>query len=429
MATNLSVQTVFLIDLRRKKVNGLYPVKLRVTHQRKQVYYTLQKLEPIIDQLNKDNDGKIKHLKTIQDFSAKDWESIKGEKPRGKFKDIANELNAIESKFNDIINKVAVFSFDALEKQLKNSTDKNNVFDVYKNEIQAYYDNGQAGTGSNYECSLNSLKKYAKTDALKFSDVTPDWLNKYENWMTDDGKSSSTVGIYLRPLRALFNKSDVKNYPFSRKKDDGGFIIPGSENTKKALKNDELKKLFEYEPMNLFEQRSLDYWKFSFLSKGMNFFDIAKLKFSDFDNDSFSFVRQKTARSTKKKQIKINVLLHPDAKLILQRQANKMNDPDAYVFPIFNPGMTAREQRAKLNSFISAMNQNIKSIALKIGITEKISFYFARHTFATRLMDQKFSVEFISKSLGHGNVKTTENYLGSFEQDSEREALNHLTNF
>jgi integrase len=407
----------------------LYPVKLRVTYQREQIYYTLQKLETIITNLNKADEGKIKQLKSVQDFSLKDWESIKGEKPRGKFKDIAIELNAIEGKIVDIIKGLTPFSFDKLNNQLTNQTDKNSVFDAYKSEIDTYYNNGQAGTASNYECSLNSLKIFANKDQLKFSDVTPDWLNKYENWMTGEGKSPATVGIYLRPLRALFNKSDAKNYPFSKKKDDSGYVIPGSQNIKKALKNDELKKLFEYAPSNQFEQRSLDYWKFSFLSKGMNLFDIAKLRFSDFDNDSFSFIRQKTARSTKKNQSKIQVIMHPEVEAILERQANKMTDPAGYVFPIFTPGMSAKEQRARLNSFISAMNQNIKSIAAKIGITEKISFYFARHTFATRLMNENFSIAFISKSLGHGNVKTTQNYLGSFEQEAEREALNHLTNF
>ena len=50
-----------------------------------------------------------------------------------------------------------------------------------------------------------------------------------------------------------------------------------------------------------------------------------------------------------------------------------------------------------------------------MGISVKLTTYVARHTFATVLKRSGASLEFISESLGHKDLKTTENYLGSFE--------------
>ena len=39
------------------------------------------------------------------------------------------------------------------------------------------------------------------------------------------------------------------------------------------------------------------------------------------------------------------------------------------------------------------------------------------------------SVEFISEALGHSNLKTTQNYLASFEDDKKKEVARALTAF
>ena len=63
---------------------------------------------------------------------------------------------------------------------------------------------------------LRSLENFKKN--LKFTDITPSFLKKYERWMLDNGKSITTVGMYLRALRAIFNQQNIdsKLYPFSK---------------------------------------------------------------------------------------------------------------------------------------------------------------------------------------------------------------------
>jgi len=51
------------------------------------------------------------------------------------------------------------------------------------------------------------------------------------------------------------------------------------------------------------------------------------------------------------------------------------------------------------------------------------------NTFATVLKRSGAPIEFISESLGHKDLKTTENYLDSFEDDVKETYQKQLLNF
>ena len=71
----------------------------------------------------------------------------------------------------------------------------------------------------------------------------------------------------------------------------------------------------------------------------------------------------------------------------------------------------------------------MKSIAKHLKITKDVTTYAARHSFATILQRSGASTEFISEALGHSNVKTTQNYLGGFEDETKKETVKALTAF
>lgn len=49
-----------------------------------------------------------------------------------------------------------------------------------------------------------------------------------------------------------------------------------------------------------------------------------------------------------------------------------------------------------------------------------ISTYTARHSYATVLKRSGANIAYISESLGHSDLKTTENYLASFEKEERQ---------
>ncbi|NTS43902.1 phage integrase SAM-like domain-containing protein [Flavisolibacter sp. BT320] len=79
--------------------------------------------------------------------------------------------------------------------------------------------------------------------------MTPVFLQAYEKFALASGLSKTTIGIYLRPLRAVFNEVIDKGllsretaYPFGRRK----YQIPASKKVKKALDLQDVEKIYHY---------------------------------------------------------------------------------------------------------------------------------------------------------------------------------------
>jgi site-specific recombinase XerD len=71
----------------------------------------------------------------------------------------------------------------------------------------------------------------------------------------------------------------------------------------------------------------------------------------------------------------------------------------------------------------------MKKIRKKVGIEKSVTTYVARHTFSTVMKRSGASTEFIQEAHGHTNIKTTENYLNSFEKEVKREFASRLVAF
>jgi site-specific recombinase XerD len=71
----------------------------------------------------------------------------------------------------------------------------------------------------------------------------------------------------------------------------------------------------------------------------------------------------------------------------------------------------------------------MRIISIETGIEDHVTTYSARHSFSTVLKRSGASVEFISEALGHTDVRTTESYLDSFENELKKEFSNSLLAF
>ena len=75
-----------------------------------------------------------------------------------------------------------------------------------------------------------------------------------------------------------------------------------------------------------------------------------------------------------------------------------------------------------------AINKRMKEVGEQLGIGN-ISTYTARHSFATVLKRAGTNIAYISESLGHQDLRTTENYLASFEREERIKNAELLTKF
>jgi len=380
----------------------------------------------------------IRHYHTGRYLLAEQFdESYLATKPKKAYKDLKIALDGIVVKANTIISKMdGVFVLAKFEREMFGAPlSSMDVVPHYRNYITELTKNERAGTASNYALSMKSLLAFAgkvkqPATSLSFASVTVDFLNRYEKWMVVEGKSKTTVGIYLRPLRAIFNQAIEEGsivadlYPFKKYK------IPTGQNIKKALDKSELKKLYtaELQPSS-YKEKARDFWFFSYQCNGMNFRDIAELKYKDIHKKSFSFLRHKTLYTTKDKPKPIIVPLTEPIRAMIERYGTKPIVPDNYVFPILNKSMNETEKMRANQNFIRFVNQHLQKLAKDLELDTDISTYYARHTFTTSAIRSGAKMELIQESLGHHSLSTTQNYWAGFEDDVKQGIADKLMDF
>jgi site-specific recombinase XerD len=276
----------------------------------------------------------------------------------------------------------------------------------------------------------NKKGSKSKIDDLTFENITKDWLKKYEKFMLDNGKSFTTISIYTRTLKAVFNNAiylkdlhkDV--YPFGNKK--GKYKILKTKKVKKALKSLQLKTLFNADTMTKEEAKAKAFWFFSYACNGMNIKDIALLKYSDINGDKFEYYRAKTFdKSTEKNTI--TIFLTDFTNGIIKEYGN--SDQSGFVFDILKNEDDSITQYKKIKNFTRYINDHIKRIALRNDLPSDLSTYWARHSFATNSMRKGASMEFISEALNHSDLSVTKNYFAGFEDDAKKEFAKGLLDF
>ena len=432
--------TAITLDTLHPKADGSLPLKLRIISERKARYYAVS-VEL--------RDGTI-----ISSMTPEDLKETKSEKPKKGFKEIGLLLAGKEKFANEILNELrSEFSFEKFKDRfsgIKKASDPGNVFFGYTEAIKELESNQQYGTASCYDLSEKSLKAFMKSDSgkeptkLYFKEITVKWLQRYETWMTadkvtvlpdgeiktKDGLSRTTVGIYLRTLRTVFNTAialkeiDHSVYPFGKR----GYSIPKGNKVKKAFTKEQLGTLFNAKAQTPEQEKARDFWFFSYTCNGMNVKDICLLRNEDVELESLSFYRAKT-RNTNKNQHPVNVMLTDFAKSIISKYRNPDTSPKAFIFTMLNQSDTGLQRRKKIQNFTRFINQNLKKLAASVGITEDISTYFARHSFATLAIQGGASIEFVSEALSHSDIKTTRGYFAGFADTSKKEILDGLMDF
>lgn len=367
-------------------------------------------------------------------MSTDDFEKMYSPRPRGIHKENLHRILAIEKQAIGIIERISPFTFATFERELKGgktkafSTDVFAALEGYANQLN---EENRLRTAETYLNCRKSLNTYHKRKQLEFAEVDVAFLEGYEAWMLDQGKSVTTIGIYLRSLRAILNQG-IQNgilhqsqYPFGK----GRYQIPASRNVKKALTISDIKLIAGYQPKSEIESKYRDYWLFIYLCNGMNIKDMALLRFENIDGDKLNFIRAKTRRTTKQDQKTISVPLLSPTLAIIKRWGNRKRNLQTFLFPILNKKQSEAQQLAAIKQETKQINKYMRRIGAKLGIEKDITTYTARHTFSTVLKRSGAPVEYISESLGHTNLATTERYLDSFEDEVKRSFADKLLDF
>lgn len=368
-------------------------------------------------------------------LSEEAWDKLSEPKLKDSgLKKIRSELNAIRVRAEDLISELTTFSFEEFEMRFfekKSGTEEetikvSNLKVLFQQYIDEKKSNEQVGTYKSYETTINSIEAFKPN--ISIYEVTTAFLMEYEKHLTSKGNSPTTIGIYMRQLRAVVNRAikngilDIKDYPFRN------YQIPTSRNIKQALTEEELIKIYNYTSDNKVRQRAVDFWLFSYLCNGMNFTDIAHLKKDSITGNYLNFVRQKTKRTKKKDLTPIRVALLPKAKEILEKYKNN-EEGNPFLFSILEQNLSPLTMKHRCHRFYTNVNKQMKIIGAELLIENQLNTYSARHTFSTFLKRKGVSTSYIKEALGHSSEATTESYLASFTDDVKLKYASLLTEF
>jgi integrase len=444
-------------------IYGLGIIKILVIHDRSQRMYStsikikeddFRKFQSLVtvDGLS----GKVKNEETIYLFNILYGKAFFGKTKLEGY--LLRSKSIISELVSDFTLEKFKYRFDNFESIPKSSNSiRMGVFSYLDDYVDILKKEDRIGSANAYRSAANYIKRFLaempKSNRnelnlpifkvnnpieIPFDIATDTFLQDYENWMLQSGKKGkskegvnspatlTSVGINLRQLRSIFKLAKqnglTSNYPFGK----GSYQIPAANNTKKALSKSDIQKILAYQAnAKTLEQRSHDLWVFSYLGNGMNLTDICLLKKDDFDerNKTITFVRSQTKRTNKKNQKSIIVYLKDQQPSILNRWKAKSGP---FLFEFLKSDLNATKIKSTVSQIIQVTNKHIRDIGKKLEIRDDITTYTARHSFATILLRSEAPIAFISKSLGHSNIQTTETYLGSFEEEKVQEYFKAL---
>ena len=133
-----------------RRRDNTYPVKLRVTFERKQNYYP-----------------------TDYSLTREDFERVMfGKRQSDKEKELKRSIQAYEDKATIIIDELPYFDWNKFEKHYyQNRAAKETIDSAFTEYAKALRTEGRISTAITYECAQRSLNKFKL--GLKFRDVTP----------------------------------------------------------------------------------------------------------------------------------------------------------------------------------------------------------------------------------------------------------------
>ena len=389
------VSANIILDTRYKKKGDVFPLKLRVVHNRKPFDLSLG-----------------------HSLSLKDWDE-KGQKVKSSCQTIDNVtrfnalLNKDKQKVQDILirledeGKLDTLSLDELKNFVTQKNTEVMTLAFGAEIIAELQEANKFGNARVYDTMLRSVRDFAKGRDFPLKQLTYAWLKKYEAWYLSKGNSANGLSVSMRTLRALYNRAIKQKliskdyYPF------GDYAIKKESTRKRAITAADLQLIRQYEPKTERQERAKDYFMLSFFLMGASFVDIAMLKVKNITGGRIEYKRRKTGRLH-------SIPLSPPLQALLDKYMVGKGKEDFILNVIKTNDL--KKQGANVRDALRRFNRSLKEIGVACGIEAPLTSYVARHSYATIAKYKGVPTAVISEALGHTSEEVTQVYLDSFDK-------------
>jgi integrase len=286
---------------------------------------------------------------------------------------------------------------------------------------------------------LAKLEAFGKRP-LPFRRLTPAFLDRWTGWMMTEKKNkASTVAAAITVVRLHYKRAvrhgvvRATDSPFPSYKAPK---VQKTERTKLSLQQVaavEALDLGRRGPKGPARAKVRDWFLFSLYTQGTRFSDVMRLRrrnvirteeVIDGETRAVYRLRYRMGKTGKPN----TVLLVPQALAIIEPYLQREGTPDDFLFDGLDryDTTTAEGMHKALSSRNAFANKELHNIAEKAGITEKVSFHCARHTFADLARKNDWSLYDVSRALKHSDLRRTDGYLATLDTDALDERMRGL---
>jgi site-specific recombinase XerD len=330
-------------------------------------------------------------------------------------------LHFMEAKayriIDDLTKENVAFHHLIFEKRFFEETSDKQVFQFFDEIIEELAQKGKVGNKRAYKTAKNVIFKYCQNKNLTFAEVDYTFLKKLEAHLLAKGCSGGGISVYLRTLRALYNEAirrgyaNQQDYPFATQFNRYGYSFSHIKSKAKPrpLSPEDMDKIKQFSHLDSPHlSKAVRYFLFSYYTRGMNFTDMAKLKWKDIYNGRIEYIRSKTGKP-------FSIKISEPVRLILEHfQGVNLT----YVFPILSDfHKKPQQQKDRIRKCIKQYNRDLKKVAEVLNIDLELTSYVARHTYASTLKRKGVDIAIISEAMGHADVSTTKAYLELFSSE------------
>ena len=235
-------------------------------------------------------------------------------------------------------------------------------------------------TARTYRTMLNCLERYDPKAATRdLGAFTPQWARKLDTWVTAE-YSTTTRNSFLTSIAAIFHQAQrdgiISADPFADVK------RKAVQTRKRSLSRDQFRKLWFAVPQDKHERTALDLFKASFLMIAANSVDISRMTEKSIVNGRIEYDRAKTGKH-------YSIAVVPELAPVLEPYRKK----GALFAPLAH---------GRYMSVASYLNSGLRAVAERLGLPP-VTFYWARHSWASFAAELDIPVEVISSALGHSH--------------------------
>ena len=305
------------------------------------------------------------------------------------------EMTRLQGIINDLERTGVEYTIDDIVASFRKIPSVESVFNFMQRCINKLERQKRGRTAEGYTSTMNSFIQFRKNEDLSFEAFDSELMEMYEAYLKEKGLVKNSTSYYMRIWRSVYNLAVEQGYTTDKK--PFKHVYTGIDKTVKRAVPFKIIKMIKELDLSFEPQLELarDIFLFSFYTRGMSFIDMAHLKKSNLQNGILTYSRKKTGQ-------RLTILWEE----LMQEIVDKYKDDTSeYLLPILRYCDINDRKQYKLRA--KQIGRGLNKIGLRLELKAPLTFYVARHSWASIAQDRKVSTDIIREGLGHDNEKTS----------------------